>query len=212
MRRSKLKTSPSPISCEHVNNLICSISCFSTSVNQSKVVAGSNTLDSGGDRYNISEIFIHPNFTMEWLQNDIALLRLSSQIQFSKNVSALNLPSTNVGVGEKVVAAGWGVYRIPRDVPNNLQHINLTTISVSKCQKTMPVTDTQVCTFTKKGEGICYGDSGGPLVSAGHILQGIVSFGIPCAAGYPDVYSRVYSFLSWIDETIKTDNVTITTI
>lgn len=41
------------------------------------------------------------------------------------------------------------------------------------------------------------GDSGGPLVANGSQI-GIVSFGRPCAVGYPDVYTRVSSFTSWI--------------
>lgn len=41
------------------------------------------------------------------------------------------------------------------------------------------------------------GDSGGPLVVNGSQV-GIVSFGRPCAVGYPDVYTRVSSFTSWI--------------
>lgn len=43
------------------------------------------------------------------------------------------------------------------------------------------------------------GDSGGPLVVNG-VQVGIVSFGQPCAVGKPDVYTRVSSFTSWIEQ------------
>lgn len=41
------------------------------------------------------------------------------------------------------------------------------------------------------------GDSGGPLV-VGNFVVGITSWVIPCALGYPDVYTRVSSFADWI--------------
>lgn len=42
------------------------------------------------------------------------------------------------------------------------------------------------------------GDSGGPLIHD-DVQIGVVSFGQPCAVGKPDVYTRVSSFVSWID-------------
>lgn len=51
--------------------------------------------------------------------------------------------------------------------------------------------------------------AGGPLVditnSSKKELVGIVSWGIPCAQGYPDVYTRVYSYLDWINANSKPD-------
>lgn len=46
------------------------------------------------------------------------------------------------------------------------------------------------------------GDSGGPLAENGKVV-GIVSWGMPCARGYPDVYTRVFSFKNWIEEKIS---------
>ncbi|KAL6448591.1 hypothetical protein ACFW04_000458 [Cataglyphis niger] len=50
---------------------------------------------------------------------------------------------------------------------------------------------------TLSGWGTTKGDSGSPLVVNGSQV-GIVSFGSPCAVGYPDVFTRVSSFTSWI--------------
>lgn len=47
------------------------------------------------------------------------------------------------------------------------------------------------------------GDSGGPLVSADGTQIGIVSFGVPCAIGAPDVFTRVYAHVDWITEVIS---------
>lgn len=45
------------------------------------------------------------------------------------------------------------------------------------------------------------GDSGGPLVNNG-VIVGIVSWGVPCSMGFPDVYTRIESYHSWIDSVI----------
>lgn len=59
------------------------------------------------------------------------------------------------------------------------------------------VHDSSICTFTRFGQGTCMGDSGGPLISGGQQI-GIVSWGIPCGQGRPDVYTRVFSHRNWI--------------
>lgn len=43
------------------------------------------------------------------------------------------------------------------------------------------------------------GDSGGPLVVNGR-LAGVVSWGIPCAIGLPDVFGRIDFVHQWITE------------
>jgi len=78
-------------------------------------------------------------------------------------------------------------------------------------------TDSQICAGAEQGRDSCRGDSGGPLylkrVSnlTGQVLVrespwyliGVVSFGTRvCGNGSPGIYSRVQSFLPWIQETI----------
>ena len=59
------------------------------------------------------------------------------------------------------------------------------------------VTEKNICTFTRAGEGMCMGDSGGPLVVNG-LQEGIASWVVPCAVGYPDAFTRVSYFREWI--------------
>ena len=45
------------------------------------------------------------------------------------------------------------------------------------------------------------GDSGSPLVADGQLI-GIASFVHPCAAGVPDVFTKVSAYLNWIKKTM----------
>lgn len=65
------------------------------------------------------------------------------------------------------------------------------------------VTDNQMCA-EREGKDACQDDSGGPLIVKGEnassdVLVGIVSSGVGCATeGYPGVYARISSQISWI--------------
>lgn len=54
---------------------------------------------------------------------------------------------------------------------------------------------------------IDYFQIGGPLVDMTDPkhkeLVGIVSWSFPCAHGFPDVYTRVHSYVNWIQENIE---------
>lgn len=134
------------------------------------------------------------------LQNDISLLRTSTNIAFGNLVSSLPISSGTVGAGATAVLSGWGTLQNGGSTPNNLQFINLQTLTNAECQSRQspnPIFASQICTFTRSGQGACHGDSGGPLVVQ-NVLVGVVSWGRPCGIGFPDVFTRVSSFASWI--------------
>lgn len=60
--------------------------------------------------------------------------------------------------------------------------------------------DSILCADTKKGQGTCVGDSGGPLVVKNKLV-GVVSWGVLCASGKPDAFSRISSYVGWIQNT-----------
>ncbi|KAH8355868.1 hypothetical protein KR093_004340 [Drosophila rubida] len=64
------------------------------------------------------------------------------------------------------------------------------------------VLSTNICIKTTGGISTCNGDSGGPLVSAeSGVLIGATSFGIAlgCQVGWPGVFTRITSYLDWIE-------------
>ncbi|XP_052754637.1 chymotrypsin-2-like [Galleria mellonella] len=181
----------------------CTVGQSSKSI---QVVVGTNTLKSGGDQYSVDTIIIHKDYNSYLITNDVSVIRVTENIEFTEKIKPIQLPERDTESGASLLLTGWGRLSYPGSLPNKLQMINLTALSTERCQSLMnkvnPVYDTQICSLTKSGEGACHGDSGGPLVEDGKIV-GIVSWGMPCARGYPDVYTRVYSFKDWILENIS---------
>ncbi|CAH0699285.1 unnamed protein product [Spodoptera exigua] len=174
-------------------------------VGQSKysmiVVVGTTNRLIGGDTYSVDKIAIHEKYDSTEIKNDVSVIKVSRDIKFNDVVQPIALPDEDTGAGVDLFLSGWGRLSYPGSLPVQLQMINLTSLSVKQCQNVYqninPVFSSQICSLTKSGEGACHGDSGGPLVADSKVV-GIVSWGMPCARGYPDVYTRVYSFLDWI--------------
>ncbi|XP_066594731.1 chymotrypsin-2-like [Prorops nasuta] len=169
------------------------------------IVAGITRLDSAGDEYKVESFLIHPEYDPVLIINDIGLIRVNEDIRFSEKVQTIELASKDPDEEVfPVILTGWGWLSIEGDHPNNLQVIQLYTTNQGKCKSLQPkATDRNICTLTKKGEGACKGDSGGPLVNLQGKQIGIVSYGIPCAFGYPDVYTRVSYFYDFIMKNIN---------
>lgn len=170
------------------------------------VHAGTNRLNETNRTYKVTDKIKHPEYYA--LKHDIGLLRVEPSIKFSFKIRPVNLPQTYTHSNITARLTGWGLTNRKNDEPpNDLQMINLTTISNSKCsekviQPGMEVYDFNLCTFTKKGEGICTGDSGGPLVANNEVI-GIVSWARPWARGRPDVFTRVSYYVDWIYNNIS---------
>ncbi|XP_075990990.1 chymotrypsin-2-like [Anticarsia gemmatalis] len=168
-----------------------------------KVVVGTNSLFVGGDKYSVEKIIVHADYDGSAIVNDVSLIKLKNDIQFNDRVQPISLPDSDTEGGKELFLSGWGRTSYPGSIPAQLQMINLTSLSVERCQDIYtsihPVYASQICSLTKSGEGACHGDSGGPLVEGNRVV-GIVSWGMPCARGYPDVYTRVYAFKNWIQD------------
>nr|XP_022900144.1 chymotrypsin-2-like [Onthophagus taurus] len=167
-------------------------------------VAGSHLILTGGVRFAVSRRLIHANYNPTLISNDVGVVQLASAISFGNLIQPIALESGNVGAVAATVV-GWGRIQTGGAIPNNLQWLNLNSITVADCQNrhSHPVFANNICSLAPNGQGICQGDSGGPLLRRGTNIQlGIASWVIPCARGWPDVFARVSSFLPWINNAI----------
>ncbi|CAF4837093.1 unnamed protein product [Pieris macdunnoughi] len=71
-------------------------------------VVRSMKLSSGGDSYEIETIENHPDYDPKTIKHDISLLKVKGTIKFGDNVQTIELPSSDIGVGEVCTVTGWG--------------------------------------------------------------------------------------------------------
>ncbi|KAI4469680.1 polyserase-related [Holotrichia oblita] len=170
-------------------------------------VAGTNTLNSGGTIITINKFVIHNEYSNETLINDIAIIELSSSLVYSSTIAAVDLNTDDIGAITAILI-GWGRLAADAEVPNNLQELTTLTMTYAACQEIWDTyaTPERICAFIASGKGACEGDSGGPLIDSSNGKQiGITSFIYDdgCAVGYPDVYTRVSSYVDWINNAVE---------
>ncbi|KAI1288070.1 Trypsin-1 [Halotydeus destructor] len=170
-------------------------------------------------------VIIHERFKQGKWNDDIALIRLKDPIVFVNETGDINgkrtavyplclpEPEDHFNQGMATVA-GWGLSDKSKNKPEpTLQSVMVKILNASDCYNyaktdqyaiTAYQRDTKVCAGYPYGkQDSCTGDSGGPLfqkLGDKAVQMGIVSFGKGCAKpGYPGVYTRVSSYLTWIE-------------
>ncbi|XP_043470354.1 serine protease 38-like [Leptopilina heterotoma] len=188
--------------------------CFMGTFRPDYVVVGTSNLshlEANSVKYEISKVIEHPKFNVDnQMHNDLALIKIRGTIIFSDNIHPIKLPPVDLNLHSiPVIASGWGSLSLPGEEPTDLQYLESKIFDHKTCVERMskldsfpPIIETQLCTFTKYGQGLCHGDSGGPIV-IGDYQVGIVSMGLPCAKGYPDVQTHVWKFVDWINKTME---------
>uniref|UniRef100_A0A453Z3W1 Peptidase S1 domain-containing protein n=1 Tax=Anopheles quadriannulatus TaxID=34691 RepID=A0A453Z3W1_ANOQN len=185
--------------------VITAASClFGRSTADTRVVVGAYRLSQGGFNLGLRRIVIHPNFASATLANDVAVARVAQQMVLSDAVQGVQLGSYNINVAYGALVSGWGRTEFSNpQFPDNLQYIAVNVISQLECRARFAdpynarIYDSTLCSSSPVGQGTCLGDAGSPLIH-GAELHGIVSWGIPCGEGYPDVYARISSHRGWI--------------
>ncbi|KAI7796781.1 testisin isoform X1 [Triplophysa rosa] len=164
----------------------------------------------------VQSITIHPNYNSTLYNNDICLMKLNQPVTFTNYIRPICLAS-NASVFHNATtcwATGWG--RIGKyealPAPQNLQEVEVPVVGNRQCTCQYKPTEgdiitTQMICAGEAGKGVCQGDSGGPLQCKQGSLwvqAGIMSFGVPCATeGFPEVYSRVSEFHTWVSENVR---------
>lgn len=146
----------------------------------------------------------HEDYDLATISNDIGIIELNEEVELNEYVNVIALPSHDVTddyEGANVKLSGWG--RVAGDEATSpvLLEVNSTVISNAQCKRVYSIViDSMLCISGTGGVGSCSGDSGGPLVYD-NVQIGVVSYGATgCPAGYPSGFSRITSFLDWIED------------
>ncbi|KAH8273146.1 hypothetical protein KR018_006424 [Drosophila ironensis] len=167
-------------------------------------------------------IVLHPKYRSSAYYHDIALLKLTRRVLFSEQVRPACLwqgPELQIPT---VVAAGWGRTEFLGAKSNSLRQVDLDVIPQMRCkqiyrkERRLPrgIIEGQFCAgYLPGGRDTCQGDSGGPIhailpeYNCVAFVVGITSFGKFCAApNAPGVYTRIYSYLDWIERIVFKNN------
>ncbi|EGI68363.1 Chymotrypsin-2 [Acromyrmex echinatior] len=168
---------------------------------------GSIYLSNPESRYLAYKLIIHPDYnkTNMMIINDIGLINIKNKISFTNNTKLINLISYDRNFEDlRLNLTGWGKLKADGLIPEQLQQVVVYGFSQKECpEKNSNFTDRYICTLNAVNQGACNGDSGSALTYEGDLV-GILSYGTqPCASGYPDIFTRVYYYRNWINETIN---------
>jgi Trypsin len=144
------------------------------------------------------------------------LLLLNGDIVLHETVAPACLWRDDSIEFKELEATGWGKTHAAQR-SEELMKVKLRPFKNSECSNyydpTFRMKDgirpTQLCAGDFKSD-TCWGDSGGPLevklLGAGHLtpfLVGVTSFGRGCGSQVPGVYTRVSSYIDWIEQSLN---------
>lgn len=169
--------------------------------------------------FRVKEIIPHPEYNDLAKVNDIGLIKLNQKVIFYSDIRPICLPYDDK-IPIQLEAAGFGETEFIGRRSDRLIKVILDYFDFDECSESFRLS------FNQRFQGIdevkqfcagsketimdtCRGDSGGPI-QAKHkdyyrmdIIYGITSFGKACGfAGTPAVYTKVFPYISWIEEIV----------
>ncbi|KAK5639497.1 hypothetical protein RI129_011989 [Pyrocoelia pectoralis] len=165
--------------------------------------------------YDVEDIKLHEQYRPPSHYHDIALIKLSKKVQFTKFIRPACLWNKFEIDYKVAIATGWGKTGFVEEQSDKLLKVALDLFNNSVCATTyqsdisrLPngIIRNMLCAGKLEGgKDTCQGDSGGPLIVTKprnrcvSYLVGITSFGKGCGgANLPAVYTRISHYIPWI--------------
>merc|ERR1711973_134140 len=186
-------------------------------VEKTAVIAGEHNVcdgpNEGGQVIKVEKYIERDDYNTRTLANDIAILKLKSDIKFTANIkpACIATDTSKDYANFDAIISGWGGTVGYEYGAKGVQQKTSCVMKSSSVKILSPSTDSckretggdssrKMCAFATRTD-TCQGDSGGPLVvkeNGKFVLVGVVSYGRGCASTNPGVYARVTNYLDWI--------------
>uniref|UniRef100_A0A1A9WAU6 Lectizyme n=1 Tax=Glossina brevipalpis TaxID=37001 RepID=A0A1A9WAU6_9MUSC len=178
------------------------------SVDRLNVRVGSSNVLAGGDLRSVKSIVLHPNYFD--FKNNLALLVLESPLEWSERVSKIPFVKdvTEIPTPDSdVLTAGWGK-QSDDSFPVKLHKDIFKMATEEQCDAVYSGNNKSfMCLNHDLRKGICYGDGGNGAVYDGKLIA-IANFVVgACGSRYPDVYTNLVPFASWLEDIINADQI-----
>ncbi|XP_061514315.1 serine protease 53 [Anopheles gambiae] len=175
--------------------------------------------DETAQQIPIARFIKHPQYRESRKYYDIAVVELEKNVIPNSAICVACVWRELEAPGELLDAVGFGALGFGEKLSPSLQKVKLQALDATICAKRIPTNrrqmpeglrDDQLCAHSETMD-TCEGDSGGPLQTDRHdlfgntfpLVVGVVSFGTPCTDGSTGVYTRVSSYLDWIEKEVN---------
>ncbi|XP_053670866.1 uncharacterized protein LOC128721164 [Anopheles nili] len=168
--------------------------------------------------YQILRFIVHPEFKWrEGKYNDLAVIQLRDRVRFTNFIRPACLYDTDVLSTPTVIATGFGLMEDFGTKSDELRKVSLYIYGNDLCAERyrlnrhmrQGIRNSQMCVGNLAGgKDTCQGDSGGPLQITREENQcmfyivGVTSFGQVCGSATPAIYTKVSSYLNWIESVV----------
>ncbi|XP_052892911.1 polyserase-2-like [Anopheles moucheti] len=180
---------------------------------------GSTEDDASAQQVAIAQFIKHPQYHYSKRYYDIALIELEKNVVPNEPVHVACVWRESEAPIDLLEAVGFGELGFGEMLSPTLQKVQLRALDTATCAERIPMNRRlmpeglladQFCAHSETMD-TCKGDSGGPLQTelydvfgnAYPLVVGVVSFGTPCTSGSTGVYTRVSSYLDWIEKEVN---------
>ncbi|NP_001027783.1 coagulation factor X [Takifugu rubripes] len=166
--------------------------------------------------YEVETILAHYNYKPNTYHNDIALIKLTKPIKYSRFILPACIPEQEFAESVLMqqsdgMISGFGRLGGNRQTSPILKRLTIPYVERRTCMEStsLRISARMFCAgYDEIAKDACQGDSGGPHVTryrSTYFITGIVSWGEGCAQkGKYGVYTQVSKYIRWIRDGINT--------